>query len=312
MKELKKKKNTQCSLTFKKDFRLNWSLYLLVLPVIAYYVIFHYVPMYGIIIAFKDYKINLGIGGSPWVGLKHFISFFQNPNFWRLVRNTVRISLGTLIFGMPAPIIFALLLNELRLKKLRSVIQTVSIFPHFVSLVVVCAIIKEFCLSDGLFNIIGGFFGLPAKSLLQIPEAFTPIYVISHLWEKTGWSSLIYLAAIAGIDTQIYEAADIDGATRFEKMWYITLPSIKPTFIILFIMAVGGVMSVGSEKILLLYNESIYSTADVISTYLYRKGLLEFNFSYSTAVNLFNSVINFMLVILANRISKKVSETSLF
>ena len=308
----KAKQNGQCTLSFRKDFRRNWSLYLLVLPVLAYYVIFNYVPMYGITIAFQDFKMNQGFFGSKFVGLKHFITFFEYPQFWRLIRNTIRISLATLIFGMPAPIIFALLLNELRLKKLRSVIQTVSIFPHFVSLVVVCAIIKEFCLSDGLFNTVLGWFGFQAQSLLQIPSAFTPIYVISHLWEKTGWSSLIYLAAIAGIDTQIFEAASLDGAGRFQKMWYITLPCIKGTFIILFIMAVGGVMSVGSEKILLLYNETIYASADVISTYLYRKGLLEFNFSYSTAVNLFNSVINFTLVIAANRISKKLSDTSLF
>lgn len=307
-----KKQKITTKVTFRKDFQRNWSLYLLVLPVILFYIIFHYVPMYGIIIAFKDFKMNLGILGSPFVGLKHFKAFFAYPNFWRLVGNTIRISLGTLIFGMPAPIIFALLLNELRMKKLRSVIQTVSIFPHFVSLVVVCSIIKEFCLSDGLFNVVAGWFGAAPKSLLQVPNAFTPIYVISHIWEKTGWSSLIYLAAIAGIDSQIYEAADLDGAGRFQKMWYITLPCIKSTFIILFIMAVGSVMSVGSEKILLLYNETIYSTADVISTYLYRKGLLEFNFSYSTAVNLFNSVINFTLVIAANRISRKLSDTSLF
>ncbi len=309
---MKAKKKSVCELTFRKDFKRNWGLYLLVLPVLAYYIIFNYVPMYGILIAFKDYKTNLGILGSPFVGLKHFKTFFEYPNFWRLIGNTLRISLSTLIIGMPAPIIFALLLNELRFKKWRSVVQTISIFPHFVSLVVVCSIIKEFCLSDGLFNVILGWFGLGGKSLLQVPSAFTPIYVLSHLWEKTGWSSLIYLAAIAGIDSQIYEAADIDGAGRFKKMWYITLPCIKPTFILLFIMAVGSVMSVGSEKILLLYNESIYSTADVISTYLYRKGLLEFNFSYSTAVNLFNSVINFTLVLLANRISRKLSDTSLF
>lgn len=307
-----KNKKTTDSLTFQKDFRRNWSLYLLALPVILFYLIFHYVPMYGIAIAFKDFKMNLGIFGSSFAGLKHFKAFFDYPNFWRLIGNTVRISLCTLLFGMPAPVIFALLLNELRMKKLRSVIQTVSIFPHFVSLVVVCSIIKEFCLSDGLFNVVAGWFGAAPRSLLQVPGAFTPVYVISHIWEKTGWSSLIYLAAIAGIDSQIYEAADIDGAGRFKKMWYITLPCIKPTFIILFIMAVGGVMSVGSEKILLLYNETIYSHADVISTYLYRKGLLEFNFSYSTAVNLFNSVINFTLVMAANRISKKLSDTSLF
>lgn len=306
------RKNQTNELTFRKDMKRNWSLYLLVLPVLIYYIVFNYVPMYGISIAFKDYKPNLGIWGSSFVGLKHFRAFFNYPNFGRLIWNTIRLSLGTLIFGMPAPIIFALLLNELRMKKLRRVIQTVSIFPHFVSMVVVCSIIKEFCLSDGLFNVILGWFGFEPKSLLQVPEAFTPIYIGSHLWEKTGWSSLVYLAAIAGVDTQIFEAADIDGAGRFKKMWYITLPCIKPTFIVLFIMAVGGVMSVGSEKILLLYNETIYSTADVISTYLYRKGLLDFDFSYSTAVNLFNSVINFVLVISANRISRKLSDTSLF
>lgn len=311
MKSFFKKKNS-CELTFRKDFQTNWSLYLLALPVLAYYIIFCYVPMYGVIIAFQDFKINLGVGGSPFVGLKHFKDFFAYPNFWRLIINTLRISLGTLIFGTTVPVLFALLLNELRFKKWKSVVQTISIFPHFVSLVVVCSIIKEFCLSDGLFNVILGWFGFQPQSLLQIPEAFAPIYVLSHLWEKTGWSSLIYLAAIAGIDTEIYEAAEMDGAGRFTKMWRITLPYIKPTFIILFIMAVGGMMSVGSEKILLLYNETIYSTADVISTYLYRKGLLEFDFSYSTAVNLFNSVINFTLVILANRISKKLSDTSLF
>jgi len=164
---MKAKKKSVCELTFRKDFKRNWGLYLLVLPVLAYYIIFNYVPMYGILIAFKDYKTNLGILGSPFVGLKHFKTFFEYPNFWRLIGNTLRISLSTLIIGMPAPIIFALLLNELRFKKWRSVVQTISIFPHFVSLVVVCSIIKEFCLSDGLFNVILGWFGLGGKSLLR-------------------------------------------------------------------------------------------------------------------------------------------------
>lgn len=301
--------------TVKKDFMRNWSLYLLVLPVILYYVVFCYVPMGGVIIAFKNYKPALGILGSKWAdygGFEHFIKFFQNPTFVRLIRNTVTISLGNLIIGFPAPIILAIALSEIRFTKFKKVVQTVSYFPHFISLVVVCGILKEFCLSDGLFNTIGSFFGAPAKSLLQQPGAFRPIYILSSVWQDVGWSSIIYIAAIAGIDTQIYEAAELDGAGRMQKIWNITLPSIKPTIVILLIMQVGNMMSVGSEKILLLYNESIYETADVISTYVYRKGLLEFNWSFSTAVSLFNSIINFSLVFAANFICRKTTDSSLF
>lgn len=299
----------------KKDFKRNKVLYLMVLPVIAFYIIFSYIPMSGIIIAFKDFKPALGIYDSPWTsdfGFKHFISFFQNPVFWRLIKNTITLSLGTLILGFPAPIILAMMLSEVRFRRIKKTVQTITYFPHFISLVVVCGILKEFCLSDGLFNTIGSWFGMQPTSMLQQPKLFPAIYILSSIWQKVGWDSIIYIAAIAGVDTQLYEAAELDGCRRFRKLWYITLPSIKPTIVILLIMAVGNMMSVGSEKILLLYNESIYETADVISTYMYRKGLLEFNFSYSTAVNLFNSTINFSLVYLANMLSKKLTDESLF
>lgn len=308
-------KSKDFSRVIKKDFRKNKWLYVMILPVIIYFLVFSYLPMTGIIIAFKDYKPALGIWESNWTGdygLKHFIQFFQNPFFWRLIRNTVLISLYTLLFSFPAPILLALMLNEVRFKKIRKVTQTISYFPHFISTVVVCGMLRQFCLSDGLFNNILEGFNVSAMSWLQIPEAFRTIYVGSGIWQSIGWNSIIYIAAIASVDTQLYEAADMDGAGRWKKIWHITLPCIKPTIIILFIMQVGKMMSVGYEKIILLYNPAIYETADVISSYVYRKGLLDTDWSYSTAVNLFNSIINFALVIMANRISKKASETSLF
>lgn len=299
----------------KKDFQRNKWLYVMILPVVLYYILFAYLPMTGIVIAFKDYKPALGIWDSAWTGmygLKHFIDFFKNPFFWRLIRNTVTISLYTLVLSFPAPILLALMLNEIRFRKVRRITQTISYFPHFISVVVVCGMLRQFCLSDGLFNNILELFHVSSQSWLQVPDAFRAIYVGSDIWQSIGWNSIIYIAAIAGVDTQLYEAAEMDGAGRWKKVWHITLPCIKPTIIILFIMQVGKMMSVGYEKIILLYNPAIYETADVISSYVYRKGLLDSDWSYSTAVNLFNSVINFALVIFANKISKKTSETSLF
>lgn len=222
------------------------------------------------------------------------------------------ISLYNLVFGFPAPIILALLMNELRAQKFKKVVQTITYFPHFISAVVICGMVCQFCLTDGLFNIILGWFGLKPQSLLQVPKYFRTIYTGTNIWQGVGWSSIIYLAAITGVDSGLHEAAALDGAGRFRRIWHITLPSIQSTIVILLIMEVGNMMSVGYEKIILLYNESIYETADVISTYVYRKGLLEFNWSFSTAVNLFNSVLNFALVFGANTISRKVTETSLF
>ena len=299
-----------------KDFRRNRMLYLMVLPVVAFYILFSYVPMSGIVIAFKDYKPMLGMWKSPWAdngGLGNFMEFFANPFFGRILKNTLLISLYSIIFSFPAPVILALLLNEIRFKKCRRVVQTVSYMPHFISLVVVCGMVRQFCLSDGLFNNLFQLLGMnSSNSWLQIPEAFRTIYVGTDIWQAMGWNSIIYLAAIAGVDHQLYEAAEIDGAGRWKKLLHITFPTIRPTIILLLIMQVGKTMNVGYEKILLLYNSTIYETADVISTYTYRKGLLDFDYSYSTAVNLFNSVINFALVIIANKISSKVSETSLF
>lgn len=299
----------------RMDFQKNKAVYFMFLPVVVFYLIFHYYPMSGIILAFKDFKPALGIWGSPFTGdygFEHFLAFFGSSFFGRTITNTILISLYQLIFGFPMPIILALMLNELRSTKFKKVMQTITYFPHFISTVVVCGMLTDFCLSDGLFNQITGFFGVPSVSMLSEPKLFRTIYVASGIWQSMGWDSIIYLAAIAGIDTQLYEAASLDGAGRFKKIWHITLPGIKGTVVILFIMAIGKMMSVGSEKILLLYNPSTYKTADVISTYVYRKGLLDQDYSYSTAVNLFNSVINFALVFCANALSRKLTETSLF
>lgn len=299
----------------RMDFQKNKAVYFMFLPVVVFYLIFHYYPMSGIILAFKDFKPALGIWGSPFTGdygFEHFLAFFGSSFFGRTITNTILISLYQLIFGFPMPIILALMLNELRSPKFKKVMQTITYFPHFISTVVVCGMLTDFCLSDGLFNQITGFFGVPSVSMLSEPKLFRTIYVVSGIWQSMGWDSIIYLAAIAGIDTQLYEAASLDGAGRFKKIWHITLPGIKGTVVILFIMAIGKMMSVGSEKILLLYNPSTYKTADVISTYVYRKGLLDQDYSYSTAVNLFNSVINFALVFCANALSRKLTETSLF
>lgn len=309
-----KKKNSFGTI-FVKDFKQNYLLYLLVLPVIAYYIIFHYGPMGGILIAFKNFKPNKGIFGSPWAndfGFQHFLAFFNSIYFSRTVINTLAISAYSIVFGFPAPILLALMMNEVKNKIFKRTVQTLTYFPHFISTVVICGMIKQFCLTDGLFNQIGGLFGGTPVPFLQYPQYFRTIYTISGIWQGVGWDSIIYLAAITGVDMELHEAAALDGAGRFKRIWHITLPAIKPTIVILLIMKIGGMMSVGSEKILLLYNEAIYETSDVISTYTYRRGLLKGDYSFSTAVSMFNSLINFILVLTANAISNKVTETSLF
>lgn len=269
--------------------------------------------MYGLIIAFMDYSPRRGISGSDWVGLQHFISFFQSIYFKRLLGNTLKISLATIVFGFPAPIILALLMNELRSKKFSRITQTITYMPHFISTVVICSMIREFIKPEGFITqILVHLFNYSGKNLLNGPENFLPIYVISDIWQGIGWGSIVYLAALTAVDTELYEAAQIDGAGRWKQMLHITLPGIMPTIIIMLIMRLGQVMSVGYEKIILLYNEGIYETADVISTYVYRMGLVDRQYSFSAAVGLFNSVVNFVLVILANHISKKVSDTSLW
>jgi len=294
------------------DLKRNKELYLMVIPVIAFYIIFHYGPIYGAVIAFKTYAPAKGVLGSPWVGFKHFQDFFQSYYFWRLIRNTLTISVTSLVFGFPAPIILALMINELRSKYFSRTVQTITYMPHFVSMVVICGMIVQFTKDTGVVTTFLSFFGMAKETMLNDPNKFVPIYVTSGIWQEVGWGSIIYLAALTGIDQELYEAARIDGAGRWKQTLYITIPCLVPTIIILFILRMGSMLNVGFEKIILLYNPATYEKADVISSFVYRKGIQEFSWSFSAAVGLFNSVINFALVMTSNWISRKTSETSLF
>ncbi len=298
--------------TVSKDFKRNRTIYLLLIPVLLYYIMFHYAPMYGSVIAFQNFKPQKGILGSDFVGLMHFKNFFNSPFFGRILFNTLRISFASIIFGFPAPIILALLLNELKFPRFAKVVQNITYMPHFISLVVICSLIREFTLDTGVINYILGFFGFTPTSLLNFPQYFTTVYVASGIWQEIGWGSIIYLAALSGLDPALYEAATIDGANRFDQMLHVTLPGILPTIIIMLILKLGQVLSVGYEKIILLYNDNTMSVADVISTYVYAKGLLDLDWSFSSAVGLFNSIINFLFLNAANFISKKTSEYSLW
>ena len=296
----------------RKDFTRNWSLYVLAIPVLVFYAVFMYKPMYGAIIAFKDFIPAKGIGGSEWVGFANFTRFFDSIHFARLMRNTLLLSIYSIIFGFPAPIILALLLNEVKNRKFKSITQTITYLPHFISLVVACGMIKDFCLSTGIFNDIIALFGGERSPLLQNPAYFRTIYTASGIWQEIGWGSIIYLSALSGVDSQLYEAASIDGAGKWKQLLNVTLPSILPTIIIMLILRMGSLMSMGYEKTILLYNPSTYETSDIISSYVYRVGMLEQDWSYSTAIGLFNSVINCALLVVTNKISKKFTETSLW
>jgi len=295
-------------ISIKKHVLYYRYIYLMALPVFIYYVVFHYFPIYGALIAFKDFNPRLGIIKSPWIGFENFISFFNSYYFWTVLRNTLLINIYDLLWGFPAPIIFALLLNEIRSSFFKRLSQTITYMPHFISLVVICGIIVKFTSSDGFITRIIG----QESNLLLRPELFRTIFVSSGIWQQFGWGSIIYIAALSGIDNQLYEAAVVDGAKRFKQLIHITLPGIAPITIILLILRLGRMVNVGFEKVILLYNPLIYDTADVISSFVYRKGLLESDFSYASAVGLFNSIINFMFLLAANQISRKVSENSLW
>ena len=296
----------------KKDLVKNKTLYFIVLLPLLYYIIFHYVPMYGLIISFKNYSPMLGISGSKWVGFKHFIDFFDSIYFWRLIGNTFRLSFYSLLFGFPAPIILALLINEFSNKYFVKTVQTITYLPYFISLVVICGIITSFSGTNGIITNLTAYFTGDNTSILMKPECFTSVYVLSGIWQGVGWGSIIYFAALTNIDSQLYEACEIDGGGRLRQVWHITIPGILPTIIIMFIMRMGSILNVGYEKIILLYNPVTYKTADVISTYVYRKGLLESNYSYATAVGMFNSVVNIVFLVVANKISRIISDTSLW
>jgi putative aldouronate transport system permease protein len=282
------------------------------IPVVVYFVIFAYKPMYGLIIAFQNYRPTLGFIRSPWVGLRHFTNFFKDVYFFRLLRNTFSISFFSILFGFPAPILLALLLNELKNVVFKRTVQTITYMPYFISMVVVCSLIRIYSSTNGIFSQIAVFFGGGAKNYLTIAKYFLPVYVVSGIWQSIGWNSIIYLAALTGIDQEQYEAATIDGAGRFRRMRHITLPNLLPTIMVLFILRMGSILNVGFEKIILLYNEGIYETADVISSYVYRRGILEASYSYATAVGLFNSLVNILFLVAANKLSRKFTESGLY
>ncbi len=297
----------------KHDLTHNWVLWVMFLPVIIYYAIFSYAPMYGIVIAFKDYKIRRGILGSPWVGFKYFERFFSSYNFWELLKNTLGISIYSLVVGFPLAIIFAILLHYLTTPRLKKTVQMVSYAPYFISTVVICGMMTIFMdPTNGVFNRIIELFGGESVAFLSVPEYFKTIYVFSGVWQGMGWSAIIYISALAGVDSQMHEAAVIDGATKLQRIWYIDLPSILPTIVMLLIMQLGSLMNVGFEKVYLLQNDLNFRASDIISTYTYRVGMINSDFGYSTAVGLFNTIINVIILVGSNAVSRKVAGESLW
>jgi len=311
-KDLTIKKHMSFRKRFCKDFVRNKALYLMFIPVLIYFIIFCYGPMYGILMAFQDYSPQKGILESEWVGFENFIRFFNSPSFSVLLKNTLTISFSTLIFGFPAPILLALLLNEVKSVKVGRVVQNITYLPHFISMVVVCGMVTMFTNDTGvvgmLYNAVTGSTG----NMLNNPDNYLPIYIISNIWKEVGWGSIIYLSALLSIDDSLYEAAEIDGAGRWKQTLHITLPSIVPTIVIMLILRAGQIMSVGYEKVLLLQNTANIDVSEVISTFVYKRGIIDASYSYSAAVSIFNNVINLTLLITTNTISKKLNETSLW
>lgn len=293
--------------------RRYWQLYLLILPAVLFSLIFCYQPMYGAQIAFRNFKIKKGILGSDWVGMKHFIRFFESANFFTLIRNTLGINLCSLIFGFPMPIILALLLNETRSAKFRKAVQMVTYMPHFISTVAICGLTLLFLdVDSGIINILLSRLGVPHKDYMTDPHAFWAIYVITDIWQNVGWNSIIYVAALTSVDVEVIEASYIDGVNRMQKIWYIDIPYILPTVIVLFILQAGRMMNIGFEKILLLQNALNMSASDVISTYVYRLGIENAQYSYTTAIGLFNSIVNVVILIAVNKLADRLSSTSLW
>ena len=299
----------------KASWMLHKWLYIMSIPFIAYFIIFKYIPMYGAQIAFKDYDVFDGIVGSPWVGLKHFKEFLSDYYFARLVKNTLAISLLSVVWSFPAPILFALLMNELRQERFKKVVQTITYLPHFISVIVICGMLVDFLAKDGLITtLLHTLFGMEPTYYLSYPQYFRTIYIASDVWAGFGWGSIVYLAALTNIDQVLYEAATIDGAGKFKQVLHVTIPGILPMVMTMLIMRIGHVMGVGYEKIILLYNGNTYETADVLSTYTYRMGIAgaDMRYDYTTAIGLFTNMINLILIITANKVSKKLTETSLW
>ncbi|MDQ0914815.1 sugar ABC transporter permease [Paenibacillus sp. V4I5] len=301
--------------TILKPYLRNWELYLLISPVLAYFIIFEYIPMYGVQIAFKNFVATKGIWGSSWVGMRHFERFFDSYFFWRLITNTLGVSLYQLVVGFPVPIILALMINEVKQSRIffKKIVQTVTYAPHFLSTVVLVGIVVMFLAPEtGMINKLIVLFGGQPISFITEPAWFKTIYVGSGVWQQMGWSSIIYLAALAGIDPQLHEAAKVDGATRLQRIWHVNLPGIMPTIVILLILNMGSIMGVGFEKVFLMQNDLNLESSEVISTYVYKSGIIQAQYSFSAAIGLFNSIINFILFILVNFAAKRMNQTSLW
>lgn len=288
-------------------------LYLLLLPAVLYIAVFHYGPMYGVQIAFKDYRTSRGILGSDWVGLKHFIRFFQYVDFWTIIRNTVGLSVYGIIVGFPLPVLLSLMLNELNNQRFKKTVQLVTYAPYFISTVVECGLILIFLNpSTGIINHMLAALGGPRIPFMTSPQWFKTVYVFTGVWKNTGWNTIIYLAALSSVSQDCIEAAHVDGASRLRIMFHINLPHILPTMIILLILSTGNILSVGFEKVFLLQNDLNMSTANIISTYTYRVGLMGGEFSYSSAISVFNSIVNVIILTTVNALARRVTETSLF
>jgi putative aldouronate transport system permease protein len=294
------------------DFRTNWSVYLLFVPVLVYFLIFNYLPMFGIVMAFQDFNAVRGYFGSKFVGLANFIEFFSGPNFLRILRNTLAISFLNLGVGFPLSIVFALLLNELTFIPFKKAVQTISYLPYFVSAVVVCGLVIDFVSSGGFITDFLVALGMPRQNLLASPKYFWWINLAADIWQGLGYGSIIFIASIGNTNPELHEAAAIDGANRFKRVWHVTLPSLLPVIVTMFILRCGMVLNVGGDRILLLYNPSIYETADVISTHVVRMGIERMQYGYSAAVGLFNSVVSVVLLLLSNFLSNKFTEHSVF
>lgn len=310
------KRRSGVSLVPKRSFWKNAYqsryLYLMIALPVVYFIIFKYIPMAGISIAFQDYKIYKGFLGSKWVGLKHFQKYLTSPDFWVLVRNTVQLSFWNIVICFPVPILFALFINEIEGKRFKSLVQNISYIPHFISVVVVVSILTLFVSKTGPINDLIASLGGERRSFMMEKEWFRPLYILTELWKDTGWNAIIYLAALAGVDVQLYESARIDGANQFEQLLHITLPGIMNTIVVMFILRMGSVLNIAFEKVLLMQNPVTYDTSDVISTFVYRRGLSGMQFSYASAVELFSSVINLVLLFITNTISRRFGETSLW
>ena len=299
---------TRLRLNYKK----HWLVYWMMVPIVLYYVVFEYIPMGGNVIAFMDFKPIKGFANSEWVGFEHFQDFFESHFVSRAIKNTIVINLLELLIGFPAPILLALMFNELRNKHYQRITQTISYLPHFISLVVTCGIVIDFVSSEGVITQVLTFFGVPEQNLLGNKNYYVWIYVLSGVWKNVGWGSIIYLSALSGVDQTLYEAASIDGAGRLQKIVHVSLPTLVPVIAIRLIMRIGHLMSMGAEKTILLYSPAVYDTADTIASYVYRMGLQQHDYSLAAAVGMFNSLINFALVIFANWFSRKYVEESLW